>query len=115
MKHLSKIISICLTLVLCFFLTVSAQNEERKFDASGQLRLRGETDDKDFNNDTQEYDFTLMRTRLNLKFGYSDKLVVFAQLQDSRTFGKESSEGAAATLASISNVDLHQGYFQIVI
>lgn len=113
MNHFSKILSICLILALGFVLTVSAQNEERKFDASGQLRLRGETDGKDFNNDTEEIDFTLMRTRLNLKFSYTDKLVVFAQLQDSRTFGEENVDGQAATLTSIRNVDLHQGYFQI--
>lgn len=113
MKHFSSTIIICLILLLSFYRVLYAQPEERKFDASGQIRLRTESDNKDFNNDTKEIDFTLMRTRLNLKFNFSDQLVVFTQLQDSRTFGEEGAEGATATLTSMRNIDLHQGYFQI--
>lgn len=113
MKNLSRLFIFCLTCICCLYVSVSAQNEERKFDASGQLRLRGETDAKDMNNDTDPIDFTLMRTRLNLKLSYGDKLVVFAQLQDSRTFGEENVDGGTATLTSMRNIDLHQGYFQV--
>ncbi|MDZ7319964.1 MAG: alginate export family protein, partial [candidate division KSB1 bacterium] len=113
MYKFSSSIIFSLALLFIFSLTSYAQSDERKFEASGQLRLRAETDNKDFNNDTGEIDFTLMRTRLNLKFTYSDKLIVFAQLQDSRTFGEESVTAATSTLTSLRNVDLHQGYFQI--
>ncbi len=113
MKKLSSAVILFLILSLSVAATSYTQTEDRTFDASGQLRLRSETDNKDFNNDTGQIDFTLMRTRLNLKFTYSDKLIVFAQLQDSRTFGQEGDDGAAATLTSIKNIDLHQGYFQI--
>jgi hypothetical protein len=92
---------------------VFAQTEERKLDISGQIRMRGENDAKDFNNDTDPSDFTLLRSRLNLKFSYSEKLIAFAQLQDSRTFGEEGTDGATATLASLKNVDLHEGYIQL--
>lgn len=113
MNRFSRPIIFSLVLLLIFSLSGYAQTDERKFEASGQLRLRAENDQKDFNNDTGEIDFTLMRTRLNLKFTYSDKLTVFAQLQDSRTFGEEAPTAATSTLTSRRNVDLHQGYFQI--
>ncbi|MDZ7332463.1 MAG: alginate export family protein [candidate division KSB1 bacterium] len=113
MHKLSSSIIFSLALLFIFSLTIYAQSDERKFEAAGQLRLRAENENKDFNTDTDAIDFTLMRTRLNLKFTYSDKLIVFAQLQDSRTFGEEGQEGATGTLTSIRNVDLHQGYFQI--
>lgn len=113
MHKFSNSIIFSLALMFIFCQMSYAQSDDRKFEASGQLRLRAETDQKDFNNDTGGIDFTLMRTRLNLKFTYSDKLIVFAQLQDSRTFGQEGDDGPAATLTSIRNIDLHQGYFQI--
>jgi len=113
MRRLIRIVAINLFLLLILSAMVFAQNEERKLDISGQIRMRGETDGKDFNNDTDPSDFTLLRSRLNLKFNYSDKLIAFAQLQDSRTFGEEGTDGATATLASLRNVDFHEGYIQL--
>lgn len=113
MNKLNRVAIFSLMLLLSLVTLVDAQSNDRKFEASGQLRLRSETDNKDFDNDTGAIDFTLMRTRLNLKFSYSDKLVVFAQLQDSRTFGEEGQDAATSTLTSLRNIDLHQGYFQI--
>lgn len=102
-----------LLLLLILQAAISAQTEERKLDITGQIRMRGETDGKDFNNDTDPNDYTLLRSRLNLKFSYSDKLVAFAQLQDSRTFGEEGADGVTGTLTSLKNIDLHEGYVQI--
>ncbi|MCU0643837.1 MAG: alginate export family protein, partial [bacterium] len=113
MRKLITIAMNALFLLLIMSVIVSAQTEEKKLDISGQIRMRGETDGKDFNNDTDPSDFTLLRSRLNLKFSYSEKIIAFAQLQDSRTFGEEGTDGATATLASLRNVDLHEGYIQL--
>jgi len=113
MHQFSKPIIISFILLLSFSITIYAQENDRKLDISGQIRMRSENDAKDFNNDTGVHDFTLLRSRLNLKFSYSDKLIAFVQLQDSRTFGEEATEGARATLTSIKNIDLHEGYIQL--
>lgn len=89
-----------------------AHTQEKVVDMSGQIRLRGENSDKDFDNSTDKIDYTLLRTRLNFEFSPSEHVTAFAQLQDSRTFGEEGMDGTS-TLASLRNVDLHQGYVQI--
>lgn len=89
-------------------LLAHAQDDSRTLQISGQIRARGEVDDRDFNEDTDASDRSLLRTRLNLKAQLSDRISTFVQLQDSRVGGSEAS-----TLASSANVDLHQAYFQI--
>lgn len=113
MRRFISVVVINLLIHLLFWQAILAQTEERKLDISGQIRMRSENDAKDFNNDTDVHDFSLLRSRLNLKFNYSDKLIAFVQLQDSRTFGEEGTDGAKATLTSIKNVDLHEGYIQL--
>ncbi len=72
---------------------------------SSQIRTRGILDSKDFNNKTPTNRSTLMRVRLNANFQPTEDISGLLQLQDSRVFGTEPS-----TLASIDNIDLHQGY-----
>lgn len=72
---------------------------------SAQIRTRGILDGKDFNNETPTNRSTLMRARLNANFQATEDISGLLQFQDSRVFGTEPS-----SLASIDNVDLHQGY-----
>ena len=97
-----------LALLLLTPLFARAQEDEISLKTSGQIRGRGEVDDRDFNEDTDASDFSMLRARLNLKSQLSDRISAFVQLQDSRVGGSE-----ATTLSSSANVDLHQGYFQI--
>lgn len=108
-----KITVVCAILFANFALVAAEQAQEKTFDLSGQIRLRGETDDKDFDNTTKAIDYSLLRTRLNVKFNLTDHVTAFAQLQDSRIYGEEGADGATSTLTSIKNVDLSQGYVQI--
>lgn len=74
----------------------------------GQLRARGEASKPFSYSDAallRGSDFALLRTRLNLEAVPAEGIRVFAQLQDSRTFGSEAS-----VVANEENVDLHEGY-----
>ncbi|RMH72482.1 MAG: hypothetical protein D6675_04500 [Gemmatimonadetes bacterium] len=82
--------------------------QETELTIGGQLRVRGESIDKDFNSDTDPYDVTALRTRINIKATSPQGWLAFVQLQDSRIYGTEAS-----TLSSTANVDLHQAYFQV--
>lgn len=113
MKVILKISIVMMIFFIISSVSIFAQSDERKLEIAGQIRIRSENDNRDFNNDTKEIDMTLLRTRLNLNFSYSDKVIAFAQLQDSRTFGEEDTSGVTGTLKSMRNVDLHQGYIQI--
>ncbi|MFC1557427.1 alginate export family protein [candidate division KSB1 bacterium] len=76
----------------------------------GQVRHRYEMDNKDFNSDTNFDNFSLLRSRFNALYRHSDNVEAFFQLQDSRTFGEETS-----TLddGSADNIDFHQVYVRI--
>jgi len=79
-----------------------------KFNA--QVRHRFEFVDKDFNSDQNPYTFSFLRTRIGAKFNPAEGVGAFIQLQDSRTFGEETStlgDGSADLL------DLHQGFLFI--
>ena len=75
---------------------------------NGQIRVRGEADGRDFNNDTSINTYTLLRTRFGAEAEPLADVSVFIQIQDSRTLGQEPS-----TLSNTSNLDVHQAYFQI--
>ncbi len=80
------------------------------FELSGEIRLRSEFDDRDFDASTSFYSYNLLRTRLNIKKNLPDKSFVVIQLQDSRIYGTEGSSPESGTRLSVGNVDLHQGY-----
>ncbi|OQY28605.1 MAG: hypothetical protein B6244_06770 [Candidatus Cloacimonetes bacterium 4572_55] len=87
-----------------------ADDLEKNLDITGQMRIRHELNDKDFNEDTDSFRNSFLRTRINFRTKFEDKLNVFVQVQDARVFGTESS-----TLAdgSADALDIHQAYFQI--
>ena len=68
---------------------VLAQDLVKEVDVTGQIRVRSQMDDKDFNSDTDPYDFSELRTRLNIKAKFGDKVCAFVQLQDSRKAANE--------------------------
>jgi len=90
-----------------------AQSDEYAVNVSGQIRFRTSWDNIDFNKETDMYNYSLLRTRLNIKATLSDRVIAFAQLQDSRNFGSEDTTAATSTQKSLANIDLHQGYIQI--
>lgn len=75
---------------------------------SAQVRPRFEVDGKDFNSNTDASTFSLLRTRLGAEFMPSPDISAFIQIQDSRTFGEETS-----TTANMKNLDLHQAYLKV--
>lgn len=92
-------------IAFCFTNTLNAQ-EILKF--SAQIRPRFEVDNKDFKSSTLPNTFTVFRTRLGLSFSPLKNISGFIQIQDSRTFGEETS-----TTTNTKNLDLHQAYFKI--
>ncbi|MCZ6875678.1 MAG: alginate export family protein, partial [bacterium] len=108
MKHrLTFLTLLCVLNIILFHLT-PARSEDNGVKFSGQIRSRGEMDQKDFDSDTSGGPLSLFRVRLNAAFQPADKIYTFIQLQDSRERGFEPS-----TLADTHNVDLHQAYVQV--
>jgi hypothetical protein len=98
-----------LSLLLLPLLTpvaVLAQTQSEQVRLLGEVRVRGEFE-RPASTDTADA-FTLLRSRLGIEARLSPRALVFLQLQDSRTFGEESS----TTDASADRFDLHQGYLQ---
>jgi hypothetical protein len=98
-------------LILLFFVLIIStacfsQNDDWKF--TGHLQLRSELDGRDFSNTTPPITFASLRTRVAVEKSFLNKLNFFVQFQDSRIFGEERG-----TLASINNIDLHQGYVML--
>jgi len=77
-------------------------------DLGGQMRWRTEYDGKDFNNGTALNEFSLLRTRVNLKVTAIKDAVVYFQIQDSRNLGLNSSG-----LSNDTNLGVHQGYLKL--
>ncbi len=104
---MKKIVFIVLTVT--FVLNVDLPAQE-KWKLSGQIRQRFEMDDKNFDSETNSNNFNLLRSRLGITFAPEEDVTAFFQVQDSRTFGEETS-----TLGdgSADNIDLHQGYINI--
>jgi hypothetical protein len=46
---------------------ISAQTEERKLDISGQIRMRGEVDGKDFTTSTDPYDYRAVQFSVKVR------------------------------------------------
>lgn len=101
-----KKIILILGLVFSTSLLAQVSGVPVKFD--GQIRIRGEVDARDFDNDTDTNTYTLSRIRFGARMAPHEDVDVYVQLQDSRAFGTETN-----TLASSANIDLHQGYVQV--
>lgn len=101
-----KKIILILSLVFSTSLLAQVSDVPVKFD--GQIRIRGEVDARDFDNDTDANTYTLSRIRFGARMQPHEDVDIYVQLQDSRAFGTETN-----TLASSANIDLHQGYFQV--
>lgn len=113
MKRVEIIFILLLVLILVDSLMLFAQPDNKKLEISGQIRMRSEGDDRDFNTDAEGYSYSYLRNRVNVKGMYSDKVIGFIQLQDSRLFGAEDTTGATSTLKNTSNVDMRLGYVQV--
>ncbi len=96
---------VCFPLVVLYFAVPVAQSTEISFD--GQVRVRAEGADRSQRAQEVIWDI-FQRTRLGLRADVSDEVDLYVQIQDSRTYGSESS-----TLSSSFNVDLHQGWAEI--
>jgi hypothetical protein len=96
-----------LLLVLVILLTTLSYSQRGDWNITGHLQLRSELDGRDFSNTTHPLTFTSLRTRLGVEKGFGG-LNFFVQIQDSRVLGEEQN-----TLASIRNLDLHQGYVRL--
>lgn len=97
----------CLVALL-MLVSVSGLTAQENLKFSAQIRPRFEFDNKDFKLATKANTFTLLRTRLGFSFSPVKNLTGFIQVQDSRTFGEETS-----TSANMKNLDLHQAFFKI--
>ena len=87
--------------------TAIAQNP---VELSGEMRSRAEgRENADFNSDRLDGAlFVLNRMRLDISRDLHEDIRLLVQIQDSRIWGEEGG-----SLASLSNFDLHQGYFQV--
>ena len=93
-----------------------------RIEITGEVRVRGEyrdvTDYKSNDGMNGTSSFTLLRVRLAVDAKVNDWLRGYVQIQDSRTFGEESSTTADNSTSTLpagkthnTGVDLHQGYF----
>ncbi|NQV72128.1 alginate export family protein [bacterium] len=92
---------------------VSAQMMD-KLSVTGQLRHRSEYSAKDFDANTDNPFYSLLRTRLNVGVQATEDVKVFVQFQDSRTWGGENPAFARGTMdGSAPLFDVHQAYFNV--
>ena len=93
-------------------LAAAAVPEAPKLNFSGQIRARAETASiESYSTPLKRrgYDATLLRTRLGIGVDAGQGVKGFLQLQDSRNWGSE-----ATVAANSANVDLHQGYVDLL-
>jgi len=86
-----------------------------EIDISGQVRVRHETVQKEFDDDAAFRDHTDLRTRIKIKAAIAGNTQVVIQFQDSRRFGAMTAFDAPASgeLNDGKNVDVHQAYLQV--
>jgi hypothetical protein len=113
MNRIKKVFVLLVVLTLTESLMLYAQTDKKRLEIFGQIRMRSESDVRDFNSDSPSYEYTYLRSRVNFKGTYSDKIIGFIQLQDSRLFGGEDTTGATSTMKYTANVDMRLGYVQI--
>jgi hypothetical protein len=101
--------TVCMGL-LALLVTPVLIEAETEVEFSGQVRIRNEFDNKEFDPLLVRREYTYLRTRLAAEAVVDGNTHVFIQLQDSRRFGDNNASG---TLNDLKNIDLHQGYVQI--
>jgi hypothetical protein len=104
---MNKLLTAIIIFLVLTFSALAQNKTDWTFDA--QVQLRTELDGRDFSNKTYPLTFTSMRTRLALQAGISDRIYLYAQMQDSRIFGEEPN-----VTTGIKNIDLHQGYVKLI-
>jgi glyoxylate utilization-related uncharacterized protein len=82
------------------------------YEISGELRVRNENDNRDFNAETGYKSFNLMRTRLGINVHPVTDMTVFVQVQDARVQGLEGPSTIPGVQED-NTLDLHQGFFQV--
>ncbi len=82
---------------------------EPKLDFGGQMRFRGQYDDRDLNPANVTLKYSELRTRVHLQTELEKNVIAYVQFQDSRVFGADTS----GALNDKKNVDIHQAYIQI--
>ncbi|MBI5247611.1 MAG: alginate export family protein [Elusimicrobia bacterium] len=100
------------SLLLLITASASAAIEPPKFTFSGQIRARAETTNiESYATPLKRrgYDTTMLRTRLGVGVDAGQGVKGFIQIQDSRNWGSEAS-----VTANSANVDLHQGYVDVL-
>ncbi len=103
------------TLILMFAIPIQAETD---LSITGQVRVRGELERKSFDTTLSHFqDFSIMRTRINIKAKVDKNAVAFIQLQDSRTLGGYNQFGdmQAVALNDSKNVDVHQAFIKATI
>jgi hypothetical protein len=102
---------IAFLLLLLFSISFSFA-QEIKWD--GEIRVRSEFDNRDFNSSTPPNYYTLLRARFGAFIQPIQNVKVYLQIQDSRTFGEERDALLKFnTTSNIRNLDLSQGYLQM--
>ncbi len=107
-RYICSIMPVVLMVLLAIPAAPRAAELADALTVSGHVRLRSELNDKSFAPNMNADNYTLMRTRVGLKFKIDKNVYAFVQFQDSRKFGTEPS-----TLGSTDNLDLHQGYIRL--
>ena len=98
--------------MLSLFAATASAAEAPKLSFSGQIRARAETTNiESYATPLKRrgYDTTTLRTRLGVGVDAGQGVKGFIQLQDSRNWGSEAS-----VAANSANVDLHQGYVDVL-
>lgn len=108
-----KLQSIVCTSLVSLALAGTAAAQSTTFDISGELRVRNENDNRDFNSDTDTKSFNVMRTRLGINVRPANDMNVFVQVQDSRVHGQASVVSSDPSVQEDGKLDLHQGFFQV--
>jgi hypothetical protein len=92
---------------------LSARADEPFIRWTGELRVRGELDGRDFLSRTPPNAYTLLRTRFGAEITPLEKVRIVLTMQDARVFGEEQSGSTFSTIANTRNLDLLVGYVRI--
>jgi len=100
--------------VLLLVVLACPAGAETEVTLEGQVRVRGEMDDRSFSPDDELSDVNLLRVRAGIEALIDKNTEIYIQLQDSRVFGGEINGAySSGTLNNSDNVDLHQGYIAV--
>lgn len=101
-------------ILLSIHLEAASAQMMDKLSVTGVVRHRSEYSAKDFDANTDNPFYSLLRTRLNVGVQATEDVKVFVQFQDSRTWGGEDPAFARGTMdGSAPLFDIHQAYFNV--